>query len=323
MKKIRHEYIIIFGVLIVVNAVSCKSTEYGYAIKGERSRIWVEEKPNTLNYAALKKQVVPSLSDRSSAMSEGSLISPLLGGAISLFTNAVKQMIANDRKKYVADYSCALTDLYFYDQLSIESPFDPLGMQFSGFTLSRTFITKAGTPDTAFRATFYLDTTKTNEIINNSIFRLKLKDLELNYSKAKITNGQKKSINMDIEISFVTSYVNDQGQLFDKVELGKFYLLIRDAPLDKKSEGYDAYYDKLKGKLVDGKSFIVPRSFGYYIAANGTAARSFSQGAYSIIAKVKESSKDKFITKVLVDNSSQLLDALGSKAKDVLKKSNF
>ncbi len=323
MNKIRQEYKIVFWIFICVTAISCKSTEYGYAVKAERSRIWVEEKPNTLNYASLKKQVVPSLADRSSGMSESALISPLLGGAISLFTNAVKQMIANDRKKYVADYSCALTDLYFYDQLAIESPFDPIGMQFSGFTLSRTFENKSGGRDTAFKATFYLDTTKTSEIINNSIFRLKLKDLELNYSKAKITSGQKNAINIDIEITFITSYVNGQGQLFDKVELGKFYLLIRNAPLDKKSAGYAEYYNSLKGKLIDGKSFIVPRSFGYYIAANGSAARSFSQGAYSIIAKVKESSKDKFITKVLVDNSSQLLDALGGKAKDVLKKSNF
>ena len=134
MNKIRQEYKIVFWILICVTAISCKSTEYGYAVKAERSRIWVEEKPNTLNYASLKKQVVPSLADRSSGMSESALISPLLGGAISLFTNAVKQMIANDRKKYIADYSSALTDLYFYDQLSIESPFDPIGMQFTGFS---------------------------------------------------------------------------------------------------------------------------------------------------------------------------------------------
>lgn len=323
MKKNRQQFTVVVWIVMIITGISCKSTEYGYAIKGERTRIWVAEKSNSLNYASLKKQVIPTLSDRSGALKDGTLISPLLGGAVSLFTNAVKQMIANDRKKYIADYSFGLTDLYFYDQLSLESPFDPLGMQFSGFTLSRTFVNKDGKTDTAFKATFMLDTTKPQEIINNSIFRLKLKDLELNYSKAKITSGQKKSINMDIEITFVTSYVNDQGQLFDKVELGKFYFILRNAPLDKKSEGYAAYYDKLIGKQVDGKSFIVPRSFGYYIDANNLAARSFSQGAYSIIAKIKESSKDKFITKVLIDNSSQLIDALGNKAKDVLKKSNF
>ena len=57
-----------------------------------------------------------------------------------------------------------------------------------------------------------------------------------------MTAAQKNIINMDIEISFRTNYVNGDGQLFDNVELDKFYLLLRNAPLDKNSEGYDTYY---------------------------------------------------------------------------------
>ena len=67
----------------------------------------------------------------------------------------------------------------------------PLPIQFKGFTLVRTFTNKTGTKDTAFVADFELDTTNSNEILNNSVFRLKLKNLELNYSKAKLGSDKK------------------------------------------------------------------------------------------------------------------------------------
>ncbi|MND01434.1 hypothetical protein D3C83_204250 [compost metagenome] len=59
----------------------------------------------------------------------------------------------------------------------------------------------------------------------------------------------------------------------------------------------------------------MPRSFGYYKAEDGDVKRCYSQGAYSISAKVTETSKDKFVTKVLLDNSSKLIDLLGTGAK--------
>lgn len=318
VSRIKTQLIVLSASVLLFS--HCKSTEFGYAVKDERTRMKVQENPNAINYLALKKQEIPSLADRASSLSTGRgfPITPLVGGAVSLATNAIKQMIANDRKKYIADYSFALTELYFYDQLSTESCFDPVGMQFSGFTLIRTFVNKEGHTDTAFRAQFSLDTTKQNEIINNSIFRLKLKDLELKYTKAKITSGQKNAINMDIEITFLSSYVNNIGQLFDNIELGKFYLTLRNAPLDKNAENYTSYYSGLKGQAVEGRSFIVPRSFGYYINEENESKKCFSQGAYSIRVKVKESSKDKFVTKILVDNSGKIIDALGDKAKGVI-----
>lgn len=320
---LQHPVTCCLSVLFFLALSSCRSTEFGYAVKGEKARIRIEEKANAINYAALKKQEIPTLADRASGQARGIPVTPLLGGAVSLATNAIKQMIANDRKKYIADYDFAMNDLYFYDQLSTESCFDPVGMQFNGFTLVRTFVNKNGETDTALIAKFVLDTTKPNEIINNSIFRLRLADFQLRYTKAKITSGQKNAINMDFEISFVSSYVNEQGVLFDKMELGRFYMILRGAPLDRNSTEYAEYYNKLKNTPLEGKSFIVPRSFGYYINGENEAARCFSQGAYSIKVKVKESSKDKFVTKVLVDNSSRIIDVLGDKARDAIKKASF
>jgi hypothetical protein len=238
-------------------------------------------------------------------------------GAVSLATNAVKQMIAKDKKKYTAEYDYALTDLYFYDQLSTENPFDPIGMQFSGFRLVRTFQNK-GVTDTAMIADFELDNTNPYEIINNSIFRLKLKSLQLNYAKAKVP-ANNKLLNMDFEISFHTSYVNGQGELFKNIELGKFFFFLRKAPLDNDAEGYTAYYEKLKGKKLEGQSFIVPRSFGYHMSGINTVEPAYSQGAYTIQVKVKESSKNTFVNQLIIDNSNKLVDALGDQLKKKLK----
>lgn len=292
--------------------LSCKSPQYSSGKSFDNTEMAVQEKMDVINYAVLKEQMAPSMAERTSGAFANR---GLLSTAVSLGTNLVKQMIAKDRARYTGTYSFGATDLYFYDQLSTESVFDPIGMQFKSFTLVRTFTNREGVLDTAMTAEFELDMDNPNEIINNSIFRLKLKDIDIDYSKAKVTRAQKNNINMDIEIVFTTSFVNNQGQMFDNVELGKFYLFLRDAPLDKSSPDYEKYYANLRGRRLDGKSFIVPRSFGYYKNEEGEIKPSYSQGAYSISTKVTETSKDKFVTKVLLDNSSQLIDMLGTQMK--------
>ncbi len=327
MKQKLLTCISLFACIIII-ASGCKTTANSLALKGEDAKIKVQESPDALSYNSIKTQQVLSFTQRSEdalakargEKGRGLVLGPLLGSAVSLGTDMVKKMIAKDRAKYIAKYDFALTDLYFYDQLSTESVFDPVGLQFSGFTLIRTFTNNNGLTDTAFVARFDLDTSSTNEIINNSIFRLKLKDLKLYYSKAKMTAAQKNTINMDIEITFRTTYVNQIGQLFDNVVLGKFYLLVRNAPMDKNSAGYAAYYENLKGQKIDGRSFIVPRSSGYYKDEFGKVDKSYSQGAYAIDVKVTESSKDKFVTKILMDNSDNIIDMLGKEAKKALTK---
>ena len=300
------------AVAILLLAAGCRSPRYSSGRALDQTELAVEEKMDVINYARLKEQAAPSLADRTSG---GFANRGLLSTAVSLGTNLVKSMIAKDRARYTGTYAFSATDLYFYDQLSTESVFDPIGMQFKGFTMVRTFTNREGQLDTAMTAEFELDMDNPNEIINNSIFRLKLKDIHIDYSKAKVTRAQQNNINMDMEITFTTSFVNQQGQMFDNVELGKFYLILRDAPLDRNSPEGIAYYDRLKGQRIDGKAFIVPRSFGYYKNEDGEIKPSYSQGAYSISAKVTETSKDKFVTKILMDNSSQLIDMLGGQIK--------
>lgn len=302
-------------VLAITCMQGCSSSRQGYAGKNDEVKMNISEKANVIDYAALKQQEVPDMASRSDK-GRGEF-SGIIGGTISLATNAVKQMIAKDKAKYTAQYTYGLTDLYFYDQLSVEGPFDPLGLQFSGFKLVRTFENK-GKMDTALIAEFELDAANPYEILNNSIFRLKLKSLQLNYAKAKVPTNNN-FLNMDFEITFNSSYVNSQGALFKNVELGKFYFFLRKAPLDKNDPGYDAYYKNLVGKKLDGQSFIVPRSFGYHITGTNNAQPSYSQGAYTITVNVKESSKNTFVNQMIIDNSGQLVEALGGALKKQLQ----
>jgi hypothetical protein len=313
-RTVRFPFILCGAILL---CAGCKAPRLSSGRSLDNTEMAVQEKMDVINYASLKQQMAPSMADRTSGAFANR---GLLSTAVSLGTNIVKKMIAKDRARYTGEYSFGATDLYFYDQLSTESVFDPIGMQFKGFTLVRTFTNREGVLDTAMTAEFELDMDNPNEIINNSIFRLKLKDIQIDYSKAKVTKAQQNNINMDVEIVFTTSFVNQQGQMFDNVELGKFYLILRDAPLDKNSPEYTKYYDNLKGRRLDGKSFIVPRSFGYFKNEMEEIKPSYSQGAYSIATKVTETSKDRFVTKVLLDNSSQLIDMLGTQVKRLDRK---
>jgi hypothetical protein len=304
--------LLVIPVAALIALSGCSGSKYGLAQKNERTDMQIREKHDVIDYDTLSAQSIGSIRGGSRGP-----VSGIVGGAISLATTIVKQKIAEDQKRYYTNYKYGLTGLYFYDQLSSEGPFDPMGMQFHGFRLVRTFDNN-GITDTAMIADFELDATNPYEIINNSVFRMKLKDLKLNYAKVKLPKNNK-LLNMDFEITFNTSYVNAQGVLFKNVELGKFFFFLRNAPLDKSAPGYDAYYEKLKGQRLDGQSFIVPRSYGYHITENNNAEVSFSQGAYTVEVNVKESSKNKFVNQLIIDNSGKALEALGDQIKSKIK----
>lgn len=248
--------------------------------------------------------------------SEGSSRGIVDSYLMSLAKNGINRMIDNRKKKYTAEYSMALSDLHFYNNLSTNGIFDPNGIIFKGFSLVR-LINHDKKSDTAFIAHFLLDTTNSYEIANSSMFRLKFDSLDLRIPKAKYRQD-KKTINMDFEITFTCSYVNESGNFFSNVELGKFYFAVRDAPVDKNDTGYVAFYQRLRNKPLNGASFIIPRSYGYYVSEDNTLKPSYSWGNYSITAKVTESSKEAFIDKIIAGNSDVIINA----SKDQLQKAS-
>ena len=78
---------------------------------------------------------------------------------------------------------------------------------------------------------------------------------------------------------------------------------------------YASYYEQLAGKKLEGFSFIVPRSCGFHMVDKNNAQPAYSQGTSSITVNVKESSKNKFVNQMIMENSGKLVDALGGQLK--------
>lgn len=300
-------YILLLLPLITFSFYGCAGAKEGSATVLSKPHLDVMESRDVLAFSSLQTQEAPLWAARESA-SKGLSLATLTGGVVSMAYNGVKQMIDKNKSKYSAAYPMSKTDMFFYDQVSSLGPFDPTGMKFGGFQVFRTFKNESGQTDTAFAATFVLDTSRIAEIVNNSIFRLKLRDFRLYYAAAKVAKSGKKLLNMDFEITFTSSYVNEAGSLFDNATIGKFFFTVRDAPLDPAYPGYKAYYDSLPAKTtITGHSFIVPRSFGYR-RDHMVLRKSWGQGAYAIQVGVKESSKNNFVNKILTDNSYLIMD---------------
>jgi hypothetical protein len=286
----------IYIVLIVL--ASCSSGKKA----GENKFIKINETSTGLSFKKLKNQ-------EQLVNNQGNSRGVLDAYLISLATNGIKNMIDKRKKKYTAEFSMALTDLHFYNNLSTRGIFDPNGIIFKGFTLVRLVNNQQqGKSDTALIAHFLLDTTNSYEIANSSMFRIKLDSLDYRLPKAKYKHD-KKTINVDFEITFSCSYVNETGNFFSNIALGKFYLSLRNAPLDKNKSEYAMFYHRLRNTPLTGACFIVPRSFGYYVADDNVLKPSYSWGNYTIAATVTESSKEAFVDKIITDNTDLIINA--------------
>jgi len=301
---------------------SCTVSKYSNKTKNDETAVKVAE-DETFIASAMNDQPLAR-----GVKSRGFITVAMIAQVASIGAKAVKNVIDNEKKKYTAEYSDGIYGMYFYSHLSEKDVWDPEGIQLKEFTFIRTFKNKKGQIDTALKATFMLDTSRSYEIYNNAVFRLKVKELVINYSKAKVPTKRwyfpwsylqktkNDKLDMDIEIEFATTYNTEQGLIYHDASLGKFYLLVRDAPLDKKDINYKNYYETMAGERLDGYSFIVPRSFGHYY--NGSEYKPcYSQGNYNIIIKVKESGQDKFVDKLIMDNSGVAVDAIAEQVKKI------
>jgi len=291
-------------ILILLLDSSCGSSRYSGKRKGESMEASVKETPEVLNYALLQQQEIPSLADRG-GKSRGIAV----GQVLSMAGKGVMALINMERKKYTASYEQSLTDLMFYDQISSENAFDPIGMQFNGFSVLRMVKTGKNRSDTAFYASFEPDLSNPYEIINNSFFRLKVKEIKVNYAKAKVAsrrwyipwswfkNKKNDKLNLDLNLVFRSSWVTADGHYNDNVEIGHFILNLRDVPISPKDPDRITYFTGLSGQALLGRCSLVPRSYGYYFAG-GDLRPCYGQGLYSISAHINESGTQNFILKM-------------------------
>ncbi len=291
-----------FGILVSSNAIS-QTAKYG--IKPERFSMQVANDPGILSYDQIKAQKPANMRERSGGrdMITGLLVAKGIQGIINL--------IDNRKKKYTTEYSFSSENESFYDDISVAGAYDPVGMRFNGFSISRIGKRADGMPDTGFYAKFSIDISddKINEIMNNGMFRLKLDSFVLHSARVKVPDNER-MLNMDFEISFLSSYINDNGQMNNDVPVGRFLYSVRNAPLDESAPGYHDYYEKLVANRSEciGKSFLIPRSRGYFKnATNRAIEKCYGLGVYSIRVKVKESSQNNFVDKLIEYGSDDVL----------------
>ena len=309
--------ILVTGLFIL----GCSANKYSYKVKDESLALKVSENSNLIRYATMQPQNIPDLASRGEK-NRGAV--DVVGKVASLAIDGVILLVDKEKKKYSANYQNSVGQCYFYDQISESSAFDPTGMQFTGFTFLRMVAGKNGEVDTAVYARFVVDVVNAYEIINNSTFSLRLEELKVNYAKAKImaktwyqplswfVAPKYPALNMDFEIAFSSSFVTREGGIFENTPIGKFYLNLRKIPMDKKDPSYMQFYAHIKENPVIGRSFTVPRSFGYFYNDVAQIKPCFGQGNYSILVSVSESSRSNFVRKMLFDNSTEIIKQTGS-----------
>lgn len=301
------------SILIVLLLItSCSGYRYSNKSRGESVSMELRKDESLVNDPNLLAQ------NFEKTRGVGSL---LLGPAISLATSGVKKLISVDEDNYTAEWGSQLSQLYFYDRISDRNFLDPEGMNFNGITIIRTFSGKKSVRDTAMILQLGLDRSSPSEIVNNSVFRLRIEDFALNYSKTKVPvfrwympwtifNGSKKKVNLDIEITINASWINQQSQIFSNVEVGRFNLNLRNAPFYKDDP---AFYKAMRGAVIGGQSFLVPRSYGYYKDENGEFKPCYGQGLYTITVNISEAGKKKFLNKAVSNYTTKVIDALEDK----------
>jgi hypothetical protein len=266
---------------------------------------------NTKNLIDLRKiqsQVIPGPRSRGVG----------IGEVVSLAAEGIKMLIDADKKKYIANYTYGLSDNYFYDRISDVSAFDISGMQFDGFKLLREIKLEDGTTDTALYISFKVITENPYEIFNNSAFRLKVDDFVMKYGKAKIPTfkwympwtmfyKKRSSINIDFDITVTASWTAINSGIHRDKEIGNFYLNLRNIPLGD-PEKFEEYKEKVIGMPLYGSSFIVPRSYGTYLNDEKDFAPAYGQGIFDILVDVTEAGREHFVTKVVQDNSNQIVE---------------
>lgn len=310
-------------IVVWIMLTQCTSVRYSNAVKGEQRKMEpvIAENHDLLASAKVSNQ------------STGRGAEDILGKGVSLAVSGIKSLINADKKKYAVEYDGVLNEMYFYNNISRQEDgvLDPSGIDFKGFKFLR-MVKKDGKrikSDTALYAYFEIDQEDPYEIVNNSIFRLRLKELKLNYSKAKVPSRKwyvpwtwfsknQETINLDFDISVKATWFSKEGTFYENVPIGKFNFTVRDLPLDPvKQRAFLKAEKSPMGQRGSGYSMLVPRSFSNYVSISRgekpTYETAYGKGIYRIDIKVKEASKQSFVMKSFYENSDTLIDS-GSKA---------
>ena len=183
----------------------------------------------------------------------------------------------------------------FYDDTSFDGAMDPKGMRFDGIGCLRT----EGN-DTMFYISCHIDRTKLHRIINHSKFELVLDTLIISPEHSNLPNTQldipysfkdRKNFTLSMDISIISSWMNEIVQLQKDQELGRFNINIpvEESMLDEKGFfHYVRHGDEAPRYKVMGECFIVPRSYMGFRDDKDNFKDCWGTGEYKLSINIKE-----------------------------------
>lgn len=314
----------IVGLILLVD--SCTSYKYSNKSKDEAvvlAAIHFDE--------ALTLKKVVNMNNPESDASRGLISTDLLIQGANLAIQGVSHLIKESQKSYTAEYIGGLNNENFYATNSGKGMMDPEGIQFKGFVFERTIKEKKGQPEVAVKAWFSLDQSKLQDVYFNSKFYLKLDSVSVKYAKVKINEKKwylpwtlflktPKTFNLDFEIAVLSSWIDQSGLIHQCIPFGKFLLPLRNIPVDPGKSETMTYFENLKNTPLAGSSYLIPRSVTYCTDKRGEVYQCFGRGVFDIQVKVRESSKEGTVAKLIHDNSEDALKNLNTKdLKKILK----
>ena len=183
----------------------------------------------------------------------------------------------------------------FYDDTSFDGAMDPKGMRFDGIGCLRTV-----GQDTMFYISCHIDRSKLYRIINHSKFELVLDTLIVSPEHSNLPNTRlaipynfkdRKNFTLAMDISIISSWMNEIVQLQKNQELGRFNINI---PVDESmldSKGFFHYVrhdDEAPRYKVMGECFIVPRSYMGFRDERDNFKDCWGTGEYKLSINIKE-----------------------------------
>ncbi len=215
------------------------------------------------------------------------LISTAIGLSASYATKALVSIAERREKNRTSEWTAPATRDYFYETPSFLGALDPSGLQFKGFSLSRTVIAPA---DTARHEVFYIECSMPEEqigdYITNSRFSLQLDTLAIDLSRIKAKYSRKKRISIQIGIKVQATWIDEQMAVHKESELGEFHINLSQLQYDPK-QPIASFSGKNATNLLSGSCFFVPRSYGAFVDA-GSYKTCWSKGEFDILVSVKE-----------------------------------
>jgi hypothetical protein len=143
-------------------------------------------------------------------------------------------------------------------------------MKFGGLEFSREVIID-GSTEAELYMRFAISREHIGELYKTGNFYLELDSMALNYTKADLRSRfwfapwawfskNAETLDMDVDLQLSSSWIAANTQIHRGEEIGRFLLDLRDIPFSSDQESWNAWWKQQDGRLLEGHSFIPPRS---------------------------------------------------------------